>query len=76
MTESAAGPQKGSTGTMTEEEAKRQARQTHEARQRQKQGLELQRERILAQRTSSGARRQALESALAQIEGELAQLGQ
>jgi hypothetical protein len=35
----------------------------------------LQRENILSQRTSQPARRVALEAALAQIDGQLAQLG-
>lgn len=44
------------------------------ARARQKQELELQREQILSQRTSSPIRRAALKSALAEIEGRLASL--
>lgn len=42
--------------------------------QREKQALELQRENILSQKTSHPARRQALEAALKQIEGQLAAL--
>lgn len=44
-------------------------------RKRQRQALELQRERILSERTSSPHRRSALELALADIEEKLAQLG-
>ena len=41
-------------------------------RERQKQELDLQRERILSERTSSPVRRAALEAALAEIESRLA----
>jgi hypothetical protein len=44
-------------------------------RQRRTQALEMQRERILSERTSSPHRRSALELALATIERELEQLG-
>ncbi len=44
-------------------------------RKRRRQALELQRERILSERTSSPHRRSALASALVTIEEELAQLG-
>jgi hypothetical protein len=44
-------------------------------RKRRTQTLELQRERILSERTSSPHRRSALELALATIERELEQLG-
>lgn len=43
-------------------------------RRRQRMALELQRERILDERTSNPLRRQALESALADIEAKLAAL--
>jgi hypothetical protein len=43
-------------------------------RERQKQALDLQRERILSERTSSPVRRAALEAALADIESRLALL--
>jgi hypothetical protein len=43
-------------------------------RDRQKQELDLQRERILSERTSSPVRRAALEAALADIEARLARL--
>ena len=44
-------------------------------RTRQRQALELQRERILSERTSSPHRREALGHALAGIEEKLAELG-
>ncbi len=44
-------------------------------RKRQMQALELQRERILSERTSSPLRRSALTYALADIEEKLAELG-
>ena len=44
-------------------------------RQRRLQALEMQRERVLSERTSSPHRRSALELALADIERELEQLG-
>lgn len=43
-------------------------------RLRQRMALELQRDRILDERTSSPIRRKALETALADIEGQLAKL--
>ena len=52
------------------------ANHTDEAeRIRQRQALELQRERILSERTSSPHRRSALANALADIEEKLAELG-
>jgi hypothetical protein len=44
-------------------------------RKRQRQNLELQRERILSERTSSPHRRSALSNALADVEEKLAELG-
>ena len=44
-------------------------------RKRQRQALELQRERVLSERTSSPHRRQALEAALVDLEEKLAELG-
>lgn len=44
-------------------------------RKRKRQSLELQRERILSEQTSSPHRRSALENALADIEEKLAELG-
>lgn len=55
--------------------SKREAEQQRAQRERQKQALRLQMENILSQRTSNPARRAALESALAQIEAQLAELG-
>jgi hypothetical protein len=43
-------------------------------RERQRQELDLQRERVLSERTSSPVRRAALEAALADIESRLARL--
>lgn len=57
------------------DEKKHQAELLRQARVRQKQGLELQRENILSQRVSNPGRRAALEAALAQIEAELEKLG-
>ena len=53
------------------EDAKRLVEQARTKRARQIQALNLQRENILSQRTSSPARRAALEAALAQIEGQI-----
>jgi hypothetical protein len=55
--------------------SKRAAEQARVQRERQRQALRLQKENILSQRTSNPARRAALESALAQIEAQLAELG-
>lgn len=44
-------------------------------KKRKRQALELQRERILSERTSSPHRRTALENALLEIEAKLAELG-
>ena len=55
--------------------SKQAAEQARLQRERQKQALRLQMENILSQRTSNPARRAALESALAQIEAQLAELG-
>ena len=57
------------------EDARRLAAQRRAVHERQKQALNLQRENILSQRTSSPVRRQALEAALAQIEGQLSAMG-
>lgn len=57
------------------EEQRRLIQQERAKRARSKQALSLQRENILSQRTSSPARRAALEAALQQIEGEIASLG-
>ena len=52
-------------------ESKQQALLQRADRERQKQALRLQRENILSQRTSSPARRSALEAALADIEARI-----
>lgn len=80
MTEAAATPQAPGAGPMTPmapmtQDQKQKAAQNRANHTRQRQGLELQRERILSQRTSNPGRRQALEAALAQIEAEIAKLG-
>jgi hypothetical protein len=64
-TQPAAGPEN--------EDARRQAQVFRANRLRQIQALNLQKENILSQRTSSPARRQALEAALAEIEAQLQQ---
>jgi len=51
------------------------ARQAEAERKRRVQALELQRERILSERTASPHRRSALELALATIERELQEIG-
>jgi hypothetical protein len=55
-------------------DARRQYDLDRAKRERQKQALDLQRERILSERTSSPVRRAALEAALADIESRLALL--
>jgi hypothetical protein len=50
------------------------AKAAQAARLRERQALELQRERILDERTSNPIRRQALEAALSEIEAKLAAL--
>ena len=64
------------TGTGFEtEDARRLAAQRRAVYERQKQALNPQRGNILSQKTSSPVRRQALEAALAQIEGQLSAMG-
>jgi len=53
------------------EDQRRALDQVRTVKERQKQALNLQRENILSQRTSSSARRSALEAALAQIEAQI-----
>lgn len=60
---------------MNTEESRRFAAQQRAQRERQKQALNLQRENILSQRTSNPGRREALEAALKQIEGQLSAIG-
>ena len=56
------------------EQERRIAAEKRAATERRKQALNLQRENILSQRTSNPARRAALESALSEIESQLAAL--
>ncbi len=56
-------------------EEKRLAQQKRAEHARRMQALNLQRENILSQRTSSPVRRTALEAALKQIEDQIAALG-
>jgi hypothetical protein len=58
-----------------EDSARADARRTDADLKRKIQALELQRERVLSERTSSPHRRSALELALATIERDLEQLG-
>ncbi|MBV8673585.1 MAG: hypothetical protein JOZ33_09145 [Acidobacteriaceae bacterium] len=53
---------------------KQQAAAARAEAQRRRQGLELQRERILDERTSNPHRRAALEAALAQVEEQLSKI--
>lgn len=64
-----------SGGGFNDEDAKRAAQKQRAQRLRQIQALSLQKENILSQRTSNPDRRAALESALAEIEAQIAQLG-
>ena len=68
--QAAASAPKASTSGITQDAARADAE-----RKRRLQGLEMQRERVLSERTSSPHRRSALELALATIEHELEQLG-
>ena len=68
--QAAAAAPKASTSERTPE-----VRRAEDDRKRRVQALELQRERVLSERTSSPVRRSALELALATIERELEQLG-
>jgi hypothetical protein len=62
------------TALGTSADAARQSGLDRAKRERQKQELALQRERVLSERTSSPVRRAALEAALADIEARLARL--
>jgi hypothetical protein len=57
------------------EDERRVADKHRTERERQKQALNLQRNNILAQKTSHPARRTALVAALAQIEAQIAHMG-
>jgi hypothetical protein len=64
-------PEVGPGNEFVSEDQRRAADQVRTIRERQKQSLSLQRENILAQKTSHPARRTALEAALAQIEAQI-----
>jgi len=66
-------PMRAGEALMSEAD-RRLAVEKRAATERRKQSLNLQRENILSQRTSNPARRAALESALAEIETQLAAL--
>jgi len=68
-------PVANSSNQMTKEDARRAAVQQHAAQERQRQGLTLQRENILSQKTSNAGRRAALEAALAQIDAQIRAIG-
>jgi hypothetical protein len=68
-------PEVETGGGFETEDARRLAASRRAAHEREKQALNLQRENILSQRTSSPARRQALEAALNQIEAQINALG-
>lgn len=61
-------------GSVSNDEKRRLAALEGAHRARQKQSLDLQRERILSQRTSNPGRRAALEAALKDIEAQIATL--
>ena len=63
------------TDTKTPATLAAEGRLAERDRQRKLQGLQLQRERILSEPTSSPHRRSALEAALLEIEEQLSQLG-
>jgi hypothetical protein len=60
---------------MVPKQAKPSGHASDAEKKRRRQALELQRENILSQRTSSPHRRSALEAALIDIEAELGKLG-
>ena len=64
---------KSGNGYVSEEE-RRLTEQKRAEKTRQMQSLNLQRENILSQRTSSPARRAALEAALSHVEAQIAAL--
>ena len=66
-------PHRAGETSMSEQE-RRIAAEKGAATERRRQSLTLQRENILSQRTSNPARRAALESALSEIESQLASL--
>jgi hypothetical protein len=64
-------PQVNAGEEFVSEDQRRAAEQVRTVKERQKQALDLQRENILSQRTSSPARRSALEAALAHVEKQI-----
>ena len=60
--------------SMNRPDSHRLASATEADKQRRRQGLELQREQILNERTSNPHRRAALQAALADIEGQLGRI--
>jgi len=68
-------PEVNAGNEFVSEDQRRAADQVRTVKERQKQALELQRENILSQRTSSPARRQALEAALAHVEAQIQAMG-
>ena len=64
-------PEVNAGNEFVSEDQRRAADQVRTVKERQMQALILQRENILSQRTSSPARRSALEAALAQIEAQI-----
>ena len=64
-------PEVNAGNEFVSEDQRRAAEQVRTVKERQKQALNLQRENILSQRTSSPVRRSALEAALAQIEKQI-----
>ena len=67
-------PVADSSNQMTNEDKRRAADQIRAAQERQRQGLNLQCENILSQKTSNAGRRAALEAALAQIDKQIQSL--
>ena len=63
--------QHGSSEPSRQSEKKAETHDADTARQLERQALELQRERILDERTSSPIRRKALQAALSEIEAKL-----
>jgi hypothetical protein len=68
-------PEVNAGNEFVSEDQRRAADQVRTVKERQKQALELQRENILSQRTSSPARRQALEAALVHVEAQITAMG-
>jgi len=75
MAEASQHAEEKADNTYVSEEQRRLAELKRAEKARKVQALQLQREHILSQRTSNAGRRAALESALKQIEAQLAELG-